>query len=65
MDGISIYHARTQNLMALSWFNLDSVVRGDHISKDIWIPVEGEILLCVQETSNRFYPFAVAIKKDK
>ena len=33
-------------------------------TKDIWTPVEGEMLSCVQEMSNRFNPFAVAIKKD-
>ena len=50
--------------MALLRFNLDSVVRGHHISKYIWTSVEGETLSCVRETSNRFNPFAVAITKD-
>ena len=40
-----------RNLMVLSLFNLDSVVRGHHSSKDIWTPVEGETLPCVRETA--------------
>ena len=49
--------------MALSQFCYESVVRGHHISKDFWIPAEGEILSCVSST-NRFDSFAVAVKKD-
>ena len=39
----------------------ESAVQGHHISKDLWIPTEGEILSCVRETTN---PFAVAVKEN-
>ena len=50
--------------MALLQFCYESAVRGHHISKDFWIPTEGEMLSCIRETTNRFDPFAVAVKKD-
>ena len=50
--------------MALSRFCYESAVQGHHISKDIWIPTEGEMLSCIREATNRFDPFAVAVKKD-
>ena len=54
------------NPMASSRFSYDSAVQGHYTSKDFWTPIEGEILSCVRETftTNRFNPFAVAIKKD-
>ena len=39
MDGILNYHTKAQNLMALLWFNLDSVVRGHHISLKYVCPI--------------------------
>ena len=52
------------NPMALSLFCYKSAVRGHHISKDFWIPTEGEMLSCVRGTTNQFDLFAVAVKKD-
>ena len=39
-------------------------VRGHHVYKDFWVPIEGEVLQCSRETSNWHDPFAVAILKD-
>jgi len=37
----------------------------DHVYKDIWLAIDGEILQCRRETGNGHDPFAVAvIKKD-
>ena len=42
------------------------MVRGYHVYKDIWDTGEGETLIhvCVRETSNQNYPYAVAVVKD-
>ena len=32
---------------------VDSVIRGYHFLKDIWVPIIGEILFCEQEPGNR------------
>ena len=48
----------------MSRFLCDSVTGGHHVSKDFRIAVDGEVLQCQQETSNRHDPFAVAILKD-
>ena len=39
---------------------VDSVIRGYHVYKDIWVPIIGEILFCEQETGNEEDCFAVA-----
>ena len=39
---------------------VDSVIRGYHIYKDIWVPIIGEILFCEQELGNEEDRFAVA-----
>uniref|UniRef100_A0A1X7TX07 HIRAN domain-containing protein n=1 Tax=Amphimedon queenslandica TaxID=400682 RepID=A0A1X7TX07_AMPQE len=44
-------------------FVYDSVIRGHHIYKEIWIPLLGEILSCEVEPGNIFDPYAVAIKR--
>ena len=31
---------------------VDSVIRGYHVYKDIWVPIIGEILFCEQEPGN-------------
>ena len=40
---------------------VDSVIRGYHVYKDIWVPTIGEILFCEQEPGNKEDRFAVAI----
>ena len=55
--------AQMWHVIAL-WHCRGFAVRGHHISKDFWIPTEGEMLSCIRETTNRFDPFAVAVKKD-
>ena len=42
------------------------MVQGYHVYKDIWDTGEGETLIhvCVRETSNQNYPYAVAVVKD-
>ena len=32
---------------------VDSVIRGYHFYKDIWVPIIGEILFCEQESGNK------------
>ena len=39
------------------------MIRGYHVYKDIWDAVDGEILECFREVTNRRDPFAVAVKK--
>ena len=41
----------------------DSCIRGHHVSKDFWMPVINEELVCVQESENPHDPYTVAIKK--
>ena len=38
---------------------VDSVIRGYHVYKDIWVPIIGEILFCEQEPGNGEDRFAV------
>ena len=42
---------------------VDSCVRGFHVYQDIWTSVTGERLSCETEESNKFDPYAVAIRK--
>ena len=39
---------------------VDSVIRGYHVYKDIWVPIIGEILFCEQESGNEEDCFAIA-----
>ena len=39
---------------------VDSIIRGYHVYKDIWVPISGEILFCEQEPGNKEDCFAVA-----
>ena len=39
---------------------VDSVIRGSHVYKDIWVPIIGEILFYEQEPGNEEDRFAVA-----
>jgi len=42
-------------------FEIEAMVRGYHIYKDVWSAVIDEELLCKREDGNRFDPFAVAV----
>ena len=44
-------------------FSVEAMIRGHHVYKEIWIPVEGEILSCMREVGNLHDPMAVAVKK--
>ena len=50
--------------MTSSSFEMESMIRGYHIYKDIWMAVDGEVLQSRRETSNGLDPFAVAVVKD-
>ena len=41
----------------------DSCIRGHRVSKDFWMPVINEELVCAQESGNPHDPYAVVIKK--
>ena len=43
----------------------DSCIRGHHASKDPWMPVINEELVCAQEIRNPHDPYAVVIKKGR
>ena len=47
----------------MSWYQMESCIRGFHIYKEVWTPFIGEKLGCACERSNREDPFAVAIKR--
>ena len=49
--------------LKMSWYRMESCIRGCHIYKEVWTPFIGERLGCARETSNREDPFAVAIKR--
>jgi len=44
-------------------FSVDAMIRRHHVYKDIWIPIEGEVLPCSREVGNYQHPMAVAVKK--
>ena len=58
VDEFSVYHVRTlwpcRGLILIRWLEVTI-----HISNDIWISVESEILPSVRESSNRFDPFEI------
>ena len=45
-------------------FSIESVIRGYHEYKDVWVAVVGEELLYTREPTNREDRFAVAVTKD-
>ena len=49
--------------MAGYTFSVEAMIRGHHVYKEIWIPVEGEVLSCMREVGNSRDPMAVAVKK--
>lgn len=44
-------------------FSVEAMVRGHHVYKEIWMPVEGEVLPCTRDVGNSRDPMAVAVKK--
>ena len=44
-------------------FSVEAMIRGHHVYKEIWTPVEGEVLPCTREVGNSRDPMAVAVKK--
>ena len=44
-------------------FFTESVVRGHHVYKDVWIPFTGEELVCQREIGNLRDLFAVSVCK--
>lgn len=52
--------AETQNVSFVS-FEISSFVRGYHVYKDIWEPIEGDVLELKKEPSNPKDRFAVAV----
>ena len=65
-DLIKIYFICALILMCTCWHwawkcirMFDSCIRGHHISKDFWIPVINEELVCAQEGGNPHDPYAV------
>ncbi len=47
-----------------SSFSIESMIRGYHVYKDIWLASVGETVNCTAESSNLQDPFAVAVMKD-
>ncbi len=45
-------------------FSVESMVRGYHVYKDVWVAADGQLLQCRRETSNGHDPFAVAVIRD-
>ena len=45
-------------------FSVEAMIRGHHIYKEIWTPVEGEVLPFTREVGNSRDPMAVAVKKE-
>ena len=45
-------------------FRVDVCVRGQHIYKDIWYAVVGEVLVCKREPNNFQDRYSVAVKQE-
>ena len=43
---------RARDVIELEKFRVDVCVRGQHIYKDIWYAVVGEVLVCEREPNN-------------
>ena len=50
--------------MVDNYFQLEGVVRGHHIYKNVWTPVIGEHLSLQQEPDNSYDSFAVTVMKE-
>ena len=55
---------RARDLMELEEFRVDVCVRGQHIYKDIWYALVGEVLVCKREPNSFQDRYAVAVKKE-
>lgn len=47
----------------MAYFEIDSMIRGNHVYKDRWDSFIGEVLVCQREPHNFHDPFAVAVMK--
>ena len=43
-------------------FSVEAMIRGNHVYKEIWTPVEGEVLPCTIEIGNSFQLGIVALE---
>ena len=50
---------------SIQLYQCDSCIRGYHIYQTIWVPVNGEILTCRQESSNPHDRYAVSVHRDE
>ena len=55
---------RARDLMELEEFRVDVCVRGQHIYKDIWYAVVGEVLVCEREPNNSRIDMRIAVRKE-
>ena len=44
-------------------YEINACVRGQHVFREVWSPVEGEELECEREPGNSSDPYAVAVMK--
>ena len=49
----------------MAFYEKEYSIRGFHIFKDVWTPVEGEILDTSRERNNPYDKYAVAVKKEQ
>lgn len=61
--GPEIFTCCSMAVMSSS-FELESMIRGYHVYKDIWVAIDGQVLQSRRETTNGHDPFAVAVLKD-
>ena len=59
-----LLRCRACDVMELGEFRVDVCVCGQHIYKDIWYAVVGEVLVCEREPNNFQNRYAVAVKKE-
>ena len=43
-------------------FSVEAMIRGHHVYKEIWMPMEGEVLPCMREVGNSFQLGIVALE---
>ena len=56
-------HLRSSPPRSMPSFEVEAVVRGYHVYKEIWNPYIGEELFCARELTNLHDPFAIAVVK--
>ena len=48
--------------LGMEMYLLNSCIQGHHVSKDFWMPLINEELVCAQESGNPHNPYTVVIK---